>query len=528
MSDGDSLEILGYYTAGDGGGGTFYWDATSTATDNGGTIIQATGVTTGRWIRAYSGAINVKWFGVKGDSDGTTGNGTDDTVVLQAIFSAIHTSKFYSIFMPQGKYRITSTLTVPNAPVGSAIDSSFKLEGESLRGTLIVADGAETAIELGETARTTAYTQDDTHSGYISNMSFSGIGSNYAIRCEWRYNRTTIDNCYAYGFDKAAFAQDREISDVLYVSDSKAWGLSLNNCKAKFNAIGFLISSHQTSMNNCLGALNDYGTVIQRGISVDLNDCDMEANATYEIEVRDASNLNIRGLYCETGYNSTYSIPGEGSKAVTPHPAINIAPTVLISGLNINNCWFKTNNIITSMIQVDTSSFSVYALTISNNLFGVSSTITADYIVDITGTSLFKSSYLSNYAANGAFTSGAVSYVNGFSFLDDTFGGAGNSGTFKTTPSFINLGVTGFSDISTVNVRVAQHGNIISLDIIDLTITGTSNASTFTLTGLPASLRPTTNHKLVSGLWASDNGNNRDDCRAVSYTHLTLPTILRV
>jgi hypothetical protein len=63
MSDGDSLEILGYSTAGDGGGGTFYWDATSTAADNGGTIIQATGVTTGRWLRVYSGSVNVKWFG---------------------------------------------------------------------------------------------------------------------------------------------------------------------------------------------------------------------------------------------------------------------------------------------------------------------------------------------------------------------------------------------------------------------------------------------------------------------------------
>ena len=74
MSDGDSLEILGYYTAGDGGGGTFYWDATSTDTDNGGTIIQATGVTTGRWLRVYEGDINAKWFGIVGDcvADDTT------------------------------------------------------------------------------------------------------------------------------------------------------------------------------------------------------------------------------------------------------------------------------------------------------------------------------------------------------------------------------------------------------------------------------------------------------------------------
>ena len=44
-----TVELLGYYSKGDGGGGTFYWDSTSIEDDNGGTIIEATGVTTGRW-----------------------------------------------------------------------------------------------------------------------------------------------------------------------------------------------------------------------------------------------------------------------------------------------------------------------------------------------------------------------------------------------------------------------------------------------------------------------------------------------
>ena len=59
-----TVELLGYYSKGDGGGGTFYWDSTSIEDDNGGTIIQATGVVDGRWIRNYSGAVNVKWFAI--------------------------------------------------------------------------------------------------------------------------------------------------------------------------------------------------------------------------------------------------------------------------------------------------------------------------------------------------------------------------------------------------------------------------------------------------------------------------------
>src|ERR1700759_5075355 len=42
---------LGGTTLGDGGGGIFVWNPTSTATDDGVTVIQPTGQVTGRWIR---------------------------------------------------------------------------------------------------------------------------------------------------------------------------------------------------------------------------------------------------------------------------------------------------------------------------------------------------------------------------------------------------------------------------------------------------------------------------------------------
>jgi hypothetical protein len=69
----DQANLAGYYARGDKGGGLFYYDAASTATDNGGTIIKQTSVTgAGRWIRQYdSGEINVCWFGVTpGDLSG--------------------------------------------------------------------------------------------------------------------------------------------------------------------------------------------------------------------------------------------------------------------------------------------------------------------------------------------------------------------------------------------------------------------------------------------------------------------------
>jgi hypothetical protein len=68
---------LGYKDRGDGGGGIFAWiGPENPATDDGGTII-VPGTDAGKdlrepgphWKRIYSGAINVKWFGARGDGN---------------------------------------------------------------------------------------------------------------------------------------------------------------------------------------------------------------------------------------------------------------------------------------------------------------------------------------------------------------------------------------------------------------------------------------------------------------------------
>ena len=58
--------VKGYVSAGDGGGGIFLWNDTSTLADNDGTIIRPNDVAAtspGRWIRLYTGPVNVRWFG---------------------------------------------------------------------------------------------------------------------------------------------------------------------------------------------------------------------------------------------------------------------------------------------------------------------------------------------------------------------------------------------------------------------------------------------------------------------------------
>ena len=61
--------VSGYYAKGDGafGSNIFEWDSTSTETDNGGTIIKLTSITTGRYKLKFSGDVNIDWFGAKAE-----------------------------------------------------------------------------------------------------------------------------------------------------------------------------------------------------------------------------------------------------------------------------------------------------------------------------------------------------------------------------------------------------------------------------------------------------------------------------
>jgi len=123
-----AVNVLNYHSMlSDGGGGVFYWDATKAKSEhNGGTVIDPTVVfptdwtnqtqlTTwfdasntgaGCWVRQYEGAVNVKWFGAKGD--GTT----NDTLTLNHCLGLGVVTKPVVIYIPKGRYLTTETLRV--------------------------------------------------------------------------------------------------------------------------------------------------------------------------------------------------------------------------------------------------------------------------------------------------------------------------------------------------------------------------------------------------------------------------------
>lgn len=96
----DYVDVGGYYDKGDGGGGRFFWDGASNASDNTGTVIEPDSApATGRWIRNYDKFIRVEWFGTVGDGV------VDDT---NAIISASALSQNKELQFGSGTFLMTA------------------------------------------------------------------------------------------------------------------------------------------------------------------------------------------------------------------------------------------------------------------------------------------------------------------------------------------------------------------------------------------------------------------------------------
>lgn len=109
LSTGAALVVGGYYTLGDGGGGVFFYDSASTATDNGGTVIEPdSGV--GRWLRPESDTYNVREFGALGDAS------HNDTSAIQAAVDAVSEAGRGGVYIPSGKYKISAAIEMADTP----------------------------------------------------------------------------------------------------------------------------------------------------------------------------------------------------------------------------------------------------------------------------------------------------------------------------------------------------------------------------------------------------------------------------
>ena len=116
-AESEAVVILkGYYSAGDGGGGTFYYDKADVSEADGALVIRSEN-TEGRFVRdREENYVNVKWFGAKGDGK------SDDTAAIQAAIDALPL-RGGTVTLPGGTYSISSAITIGDGDSGEKIST---------------------------------------------------------------------------------------------------------------------------------------------------------------------------------------------------------------------------------------------------------------------------------------------------------------------------------------------------------------------------------------------------------------------
>jgi len=175
--------LQGYYAPGDGGGGTFYYDVSSTLTANGGTVI-ACGKG-GNFVRSADVSyLNVKWFGAKGDGI------ADDTKAIQAAIDSLP-SGGGTVYLPAGTFNISSTIRIGNGNAGT--------QKSTVTGIKLIGEGGGFAHDMRASTCLIATKPMDSMvylAGRISDCEIGGIyfgGNNQAKTCLYLH---AFSGCY--------------------------------------------------------------------------------------------------------------------------------------------------------------------------------------------------------------------------------------------------------------------------------------------------------------------------------------------
>lgn len=255
-----SVTTLGYYTSGDEGGNTFYWDNSSTLTDNGGTIIQVTGVSTGRWIADYKGRITAKQFGAKGDYT------QNDTPFLQKGIDWV-VDKAGEFYINRGLYKLDSGLTVSTAT--TSYHTSFKITGagaaynntaiDQISGTLLLLNGTgHTAImDIRKGAVRYAKFENFTVSCLTNGGAEHGI-----LWSSSEVSQHSLAHVHSWNANKAFSILKGSGSNGEFASFYKCQGLGINRFFYMDTTAG---QAFNQNFVHCAGSVTDGGAIFEIG-----------------------------------------------------------------------------------------------------------------------------------------------------------------------------------------------------------------------------------------------------------------------
>jgi hypothetical protein len=315
LTNGQQAVVSGYTTANDGGGGTFYWEAGSSTTTNGGTVFAANEGGTGRWKRIYSGAVNIRWFGAKGD------NTTNDATAIQ---NALNAAKH--VFIPPGQYKVTTALTLGQGHhisgagyMNSAIEVSGAIKGLVWEpATLIEGD-----IELRDfRIRGTSSALDLVSFKNVSVGRITGMGI-----------RNTSKNCIKLDTDCIKWSlSDLTLEDftenAIWLKSTSSI-ISIRDIQCNLNGI---FGKNVVLVSGCEEVLIE---------SVNVNCANQPLHVLSVGAASSAGRLSVKNCYSE--FSTAPAIYAYPNGATLPDGSTQ-SGNALIVGLVVENCTFATSN----------------------------------------------------------------------------------------------------------------------------------------------------------------------------------------
>lgn len=317
-SNGAVVSTLGYYAQNDGGQGTYVWNSSSTATANGGTVIQVTGVTTGRLLLAAptDGRVPMSQFGTHGNvvlSAGLPVSGTDDTAAIQAWANYITANNYRGVIDGSKIYKIAGTVTftgpvdilVNYASSGDIVDLTpfifyhtptsgvdcfvFQAAGGATGYTKVTLDGVTVR---GNKSYGSGYSAYGFHFLSPTQLNMRHCMANYfnygclfeTLIDSWL---TDLDfsNCVTFGFkhiSTSSTGTTTTATNFNCTNDGQYGGVIYQNNSWTFSGINYFESINAAGNNsslNCAGLLIDYGS------EVDAQTLYLEGNMSHGINV---------------------------------------------------------------------------------------------------------------------------------------------------------------------------------------------------------------------------------------------------
>jgi hypothetical protein len=474
--------VLGYYAAGDSGGGAYRYDASDTTSlDNGGTIIVA--ADGGRWKLVVLESVTIAQFGAVGDYNGTTG--TDNLAAIQAAInwvaslavSGATTGGFLDI--PEGRFYVSGALTAA---------AFVTLRGQGKKASQIISNSATDAIKMTSPINSSTAVHNGLRdlgiimkNGAATGGCYTDVGGTYV----------NISGCYFSGGNYGVIFDQTEIATIekSIIENPVTGGVWLVNgadhtpgantgytnrititCN-QFNggAAGYAIVDdggevHSVGNNNFNGFVQHYrGANVQ---TADIYDNEMEAatgpNMTFQATTLAGTSV---------GVGSALTIRGN---AVIPTAAQNALRFILCgSALLLGNSWSSALSAAPGVVV--TSLVFLTAIGNRNYSGAVSGSATYQYVND-------------HYSGNGS-----VALNTGLTLGNAAPASTGvvtnkvvnnyEEGTF--TPAFSATGCT-FSYAAQIGVYT-RIGNFVFFNL-RIVLNGTGNtlgSNTLTITGLP-------------------------------------------